>query len=326
MLIPRYWSEQKAQGSRSGRKVTVRRFGWSNASQVDADANGAQRVQQAVQKLQSGESISRREPKVPYNGAEGVPIREEIIAEYGETIITRNSYGARCLNSPSVLFADIDFDDAALGAFGFCLVEALMLIIAVVMAIFYSKTAAIVVLLLSMVLLGIIGRRIETYWRRRRIRQRTEAAPKKLARFIEQRPDWSLRVYGTPNGLRILATHRLFDPTEPAVAEFFQALETDPIYARMCRNQQCFRARVSAKPWRIGIDAHLRPRPGVWPVAAERMPLRLAWVEKYEEAAKRYAACQYLSTLGSGIIHAAVKPVQELHDELCSVGQELPIA
>jgi len=36
-----------------------------------------------------------------------VPIREEIVSRHGDTIITRNSYGARCLNTPNALFADI---------------------------------------------------------------------------------------------------------------------------------------------------------------------------------------------------------------------------
>jgi hypothetical protein len=40
---------------------------------------------------------------MPYNGAAGVPIREEIVGRHGETVITRNSYGARCLNMPNVL-------------------------------------------------------------------------------------------------------------------------------------------------------------------------------------------------------------------------------
>ena len=44
-----------------------------------------------------------REPRMPYNGAAGVPIREEIVGRHGETVITRNSYGARCLNMPNVL-------------------------------------------------------------------------------------------------------------------------------------------------------------------------------------------------------------------------------
>ncbi|MEQ1893799.1 MAG: hypothetical protein ABL998_14750, partial [Planctomycetota bacterium] len=34
--------------------------------------------------------------------AEGVPIREEIVSEHDAAVITRNGYGARCLNTPNV--------------------------------------------------------------------------------------------------------------------------------------------------------------------------------------------------------------------------------
>jgi hypothetical protein len=51
--------------------------------------------------------LPRREVRSNY-GVEGVPIREQIVQRDGDVIITRNSYGALCLNSPDVLFADID--------------------------------------------------------------------------------------------------------------------------------------------------------------------------------------------------------------------------
>src|SRR5688572_18341267 len=64
----------------------------------------------------------------------------------------------------------------------------------------------------------------------------------------------------------------------------------DPVYRRMCRNQRCFRARVSPKPWRIGLTEHLRPRPGVWPVKPERLPQRNEWIRRYESQAGGVAA------------------------------------
>ena len=85
----------------------------------------------------------------------------------------------------------------------------------------------------------------------------------------------------------------------------------------MCLNQRCFRARLSAKPWRIGITTHLRPRPGVWPVDAARLPLRQAWVDHYERQAAAYAACRFVDTLGSGMVDLRVQPVVELHDREC---------
>ncbi|HNB91089.1 MAG TPA: hypothetical protein PLP91_11975 [Plasticicumulans sp.] len=149
---------------------------------------------------------------------------------------------------------------------------------------------------------------------------------RRVRRYAHRHPDWGIRVYRTPAGLRLLVTHRPFAPGATEVAAFFAAVGTDPLYARMCRNQRCFRARVSAKPWRIGIGAHLKPRPGVWPVAAEKQPQRTAWIAAYERAAEAWAACTSLEHLGPAAIHPAVAPVLALHDRLSRAGSKLPIA
>jgi hypothetical protein len=39
----------------------------------------------------------------------GTPIREEVLERRDESVMTRNSYGAHCLNTENVAIADIDF-------------------------------------------------------------------------------------------------------------------------------------------------------------------------------------------------------------------------
>ena len=115
MLVPKFWAEARVQ-HRAGRKqVTVRRYGWSDASQQEAQANADARAKEALARILAGEKLHRRDHKIPYNGAEGLPIREEILSTHGDAVITRNSYGAHCLNTPSVLFADIDFPSRSTG-------------------------------------------------------------------------------------------------------------------------------------------------------------------------------------------------------------------
>jgi hypothetical protein len=149
---------------------------------------------------------------------------------------------------------------------------------------------------------------------------------RRIRKFVADHPDWHFRVYRTPAGLRVLAVHQTFDPHAPAVKECFKALGTDTKYARMCLNQRCFRARVSPKPWRIGINAHIRPRPGVWPVNPDRLHQRSAWIADYEQAARDYASCRFIEALGSGIVNPTAHAIQLVHDQLCQVGSDLPIA
>lgn len=325
MIVPQYWAEGRRQQRQGKRQITVRRFGWSDTSQAEAQANADRRAEEALQRLVAGEKLPRREPKMPYNGAEGVPIREEILARQGDIILTRNAYGAKCLNTPNVVFADVDFQFAPsismsvafavnalfLGVFiGLAAHSTGLGLVAVVALLLLSHPLARAVRRLSMGLRG----GVQNVVRRR------------IAAFSATHPDWHLRLYRTPAGLRVLAMHQTFDPDNLAVTEFFRALGTDRIYVRMCRNQQCFRARVSPKPWRIGISQHMRPRPGVWPVAPERLHLRQEWVEKYEAVARDYAACAYVESLGSSAVHPEARRVQELHDELCRAHSHLPLA
>ena len=109
MIIPKYWAEARLQHRERKRQITVRRFGWSDVGEAEAQAHADVRVREALDRVLAGEKLPRRERRVAYNGAEGMPIREEIIDRAGDTVITRNGYGALCLNTPNVLFADIDF-------------------------------------------------------------------------------------------------------------------------------------------------------------------------------------------------------------------------
>ena len=333
MIVPSFWAEARAQYRRRGKQITVRRFGWSDASQEDAQHNAQLRVDEALARAVSGEALPRRERKVPYNGGNGLPIREEVIARHGETVITRNAYGARCLNTPDVLFVDIDFPAApgrrqvwgtllfllAAGAFMLVLMAAAGKSLGTVLA------AAVFGILLA----PLIALPIANLVHRTVVRARGGAeaiARANVERFMGTRPDWLVHVYRTPAGLRLLATHRLFDPLDAEVAACFKALGTDPLYAAMCLNQHCFRARVSAKPWRMGIKDPLRPRPGTWPISPERLPERRAWLERYDRAAKGFAACRFVASIGKGASVPAARAVQQLHDELCRAHSGLPIA
>lgn len=144
--------------------------------------------------------------------------------------------------------------------------------------------------------------------------------------FIQAHPDWHLRLYDTPAGLRVLVMHRTFDALEPAVAEFFDALQVDPLFRTMCTNQHCFRARLGPKPWRVGIPRHMKPRPGLWPVNPERREERQRWIDAYEQAARGHAACRFVTDLGSSAIDAKALEVCELHDRDSQALTGFPIA
>lgn len=234
-----------------------------------------ERLDDACARLQSGEKIPHAEYKRPYNGAAGIPIREEVLERIGDTVITRNTYGARCLNTPNLLFADIDFE-------------------------FVRPKSVLPRFLQSLFSL----RAADPFAQSR----------EQLQLFIAKNPSWNLRIYRSPAGLRIMATHAPFDPRSAETADFFSAIQVDSLYALMCKNQNCFRARLTAKPWRIGIEKHMPPRPGIWPVNPLRLPERTRWVSYYEKQAANYAACHFIESIGSGKTDFQLRRTIELHD------------
>ncbi len=324
MIVPKYWAESHIRDKVRGRMTTIRRFGWSDESREDAQAVADKRAREAFDRIAAGETLVAREPKVPYNGAEGVPIREEIVDKHDDTVVTRNSYGARCLNTPDVLFADIDFE-TDVGTRLFCGMILLLILGAVSLGIATGLWQLAAVGVGASFLLGPLLAAILHRLKILLAGGHEGRARKRIERFLASHPDWHVRLYRTPAGYRALALHRTFDPREEEALEFFRALGTDKVYVTMCRKQNCFRARLSPKPWRIGIAEHLRPNPGVWPVRPEYVPTRNAWIERYEQAARDFAACRFVDTFGSGKIHQKARAVQRLHDDLCKAQSGLPI-
>ena len=100
MIVADYWAEGRVQGRIDGHQLTVRRFGWSDSSQAEAQQNADSRAGEAFEQIAAGVDLPRRERKLAYNGADGMPIREQIVSRHDDTVITRNSYGALCLNTP----------------------------------------------------------------------------------------------------------------------------------------------------------------------------------------------------------------------------------
>ncbi|WP_218280175.1 hypothetical protein [Verrucomicrobium spinosum] len=226
----RILAEARLQTKEDGRQITIRRFGWSDDSQEAAEAMAQERAAEAMRRARAGEKLDRREFKTPYNGADGVPIREEILARHGDVVITRNSYGAPCLNTPDVLFLDVDFEEKA-GCGLMVRIWQLLALIVVSYAIFErSWKYAAIGLAISAALAPMVASFLKKTW----IRWSggvEKVARKRINHFLKAHPDWNLRVYRTPAGFRLLALHRTFQSDDPEVESAFKSLDVDEMYA-----------------------------------------------------------------------------------------------
>lgn len=326
MLIPYYWAESRIQSKSPGKQVTVKRWGWSDISQEDAQAHAEKRAAEALERIRSGETLRRRDKLEVYGTEDGVPIREEVVSRHGNIAITRNSYGALCLNTPDVFFADVDaaWEGELNVPFRGCL---FILLGSIVLGI-WLKSVPIGLVCFSVILWLTF---LITGWINRRRRPAGEAKAKAdnlaaIRHFSATHPQWHLRVYETPAGYRIMAMHDVFDPQGPVAKDALEALNSDKRFARMCALQSCFRARVSPKFWRIGYKPEVALPKSKWPYPPEQVQRRKTWVAGYEKLAPHFASCRFLERLGSHEIHPEAQKVRALHDELCQSDSSLPLA
>ncbi len=326
MIVPEYWAEARIQKRFPDRQVTVRRFGWSDDSQEAAQQHANDRVQEAFDRIVNGEPLPRRERRVRYNGVDGLPIREEIVDRLNDCVITRNSYGARCLNTPDVFFADVDQQRPAADSCQFNLFCLFIGLFGTGLAINQTGNIFPTILWLPFIMLGATVAAIPV----NRVKRWQFNEPNMLRRienFVRKHPSWHLRIYRTPNGFRLLAMHQEFDPRSEEVERAFKAFKVDRTYQVMCQKQNCFRARLTAKPWRIGISDRLKPRPGVWPIREERLPGRNVWIREYESSAANFSACRYVTSVGP-LMSTTRKTiaVRDYHDDICRANDELELA
>jgi hypothetical protein len=336
MLVARHWAEHRIR-HREGRgpQVTIRRWGWSDESADAAAAKARERAEAALAEHLAGRRIGRREGMPGYHGADGVPIREEILAEHPEcgAVITRNAYGARCLNVEDVLFADVDDPEGPDPRLR--LYHAGLVIFAVVamplLALTGIMTAATGAWILGAVLVLIAiwhGMTLAHSLRLRAARQRAQdpvAMRELLEGWIALHPDWRLRLYRSPAGWRVLATHGPEQPGSAIVSAFFAHLGGDPVYAAMCRKQGCFRARLTGKPWRMGVT--LRPPRGSWPHRTpEAQDRRARFAAACDAAAPGFAACRFVAEVGTAPEHPRCAAVRDLHDRESRALTDLPLA
>jgi hypothetical protein len=253
---------------------------------------------------------------VPYNGTEGLPIREETLLQFGPDVVTRNSYGAWCLNTPDVMILDVDEDDfyrlPALGLKRSIGVVVACLLVATVMTggpwtgqagagpWATSALGALGAFVVARATIG-LGRKL---WL-----QRLGGPVAWLGRQLQgTRQRWAL--YRTPAGARAIRLDTVMDPTSHDSDALQAHLAGDPTYRQMCRRQACYRARVTPKPWRIGLE---RLRGAGWPTPNHRLA---DWVTQYDRVRAAWGACAWIQDVGQGDAQVRPSALRELHDRL----------
>ncbi len=246
---------------------------WSDSSVDDARSQAQVAAERMAAQFASGQLSNDY-------GYGNRPMREPVLREIrnaaGEltSVVTRNSYGCQVLNSAVALFVDVDFPEPE------------------------PKRAG--------MFGSLFGRHAP------QPEDPAQAAIARASSWTQTHPDWNWRIYRTKAGLRLLASHALFDPANPVCELVFAAVDADPLYRQLCRTQQCFRARLTPKPWRCKVP-HVPVR---WPFEdAARENAFGNWDAAYQTACAAKATCQLMDK-GSGEVHPELQELVALHDEM----------
>lgn len=147
----------------------------------------------------------------------------------------------------------------------------------------------------------------------------------KVDGWVADEPQWGWRVYRTRAGFRLLATQAPISPDDPDCGRAFELFGADRLYRRLCENQQCFRARLTPKPWRCGIEKQAEVARWPWP-DAEAEAVFHEWLRRYESSTAGKATCRLIGTVGNGVIHPALEQLVEVHDEVTRATSRLQLA
>jgi hypothetical protein len=277
MLIPKFWEQANYGGrDKEGKDVAFSVWGWSCESAADAKELATERAKRAFDWWVNG---GQRRDAYDYLDQ---PLREEIVdtlrcGDEETAVITRNRYGALVLNSASVCFVDVDFPNVQSSGF----LDALKLM--------FSKQLR--------------------DQRREALRAATLDKVKSWAANNSRR---AFRLYRTAAGYRLLFTDALYEPTSDNVRRLLDELGSDTLYRRLTEKQGCFRARLTAKPWRVGYKKPPNRYP--WKDADAEIKYR-KWQQGYETKCGGYGICELVEVFGKPCGHEKISAVVALHDK-----------
>jgi len=288
MRFYKFWSRAVAKAvDPDGEEVFRSSTGYSNVSIEAAFRMAEERAKKNVRYWEAPSTFDNGY----YVTDSERPIREEAIEQFSENdqtyaVISRNSYGCLVLNTTDVLFADID-----------------------------KPTPKLIISLFSYIT-GLFGGNPvgEMDFETRLI--------KNIERLVQADSQMGLRVYRTLLGYRVVLTNQTVLASESKSIQLLKDLGSDKLYVSLCRSQDCYRARLTPKAWRCGVEKPLIRFPFSSPEIEQQYR---NWEQRYEAVASKFATCSLVGEFGSTQIHPRVAAVLKLHD-MFVLNEDKPLA
>jgi hypothetical protein len=131
-------------------------------------------------------------------------------------------------------------------------------------------------------------------------------------RAVTDRHKLAARLYQTAAGYRLIVTSAPFQAGSTEAETLLAEFHSDPLYIRLCRMQESFRARLTPKPWRCQF--HVPPVEFPFETADDRSRFE-NWEREYHAKSAAFATCRFISELGSGGVNPDFRDLIDYHDQ-----------
>lgn len=292
MKIARFWANARSEVRPPGVPVfSISAWGWSSQAYDEARQAAERNAARAASWLESHWSERTRERGSYY--PDRVP-REEILREFvdenGElcAFVTRSAMGYEVLCARDLMFIDVDVPPESL----------------------FQRW----------------NRRLGE-WLGRPVAEPFVSTHRRIAQAAAARSE-SFRLYRTAAGFRCVMVSRAADATSPQSRALLEEFGADPLYVRLSVAQECFRARLTPKPWRLDPRSLPdRSSPYRFPFAdAAQERQQRDWEQRLAACSADFATCRFVEHFGRATVAPQLQELLDLHDEATKAHSELPLA
>lgn len=324
MKIYDHWAKA-GQGalSTSGQKYWLVGWAGSNLSVEDAQKEANNRISAMKEGLTATGVLNNS-----YSYDNDNPLKEMVIARLGDTdkpfaAITRNRYGALVLNATRVFIADVDLPESITPPFETVTSN---------LGNKFKKAGKKIGFFKKLFGGNIEHDEVKKHEEKgdehhnqptgkssniaiqqgTLIAQQRENTLSEIAKFHRDFPALSFLVYATAAGYRVVVTNQLVEPDSADSELWMEALNADNLYRKLCKRQQCYRARLTPKPWRLpGYRSAV-----FFPNGQHAQKHKLEkWLNTYEKKSEAFSVCELVATYGDGVVVDEVAQVIRVHDE-----------
>ena len=134
----------------------------------------------------------------------------------------------------------------------------------------------------------------------------------KFEEKIEKAPQLGtdFRIYETAKGIRIIGK-TYFDPSDSAYTSVMRKLFVDWIYVQLSKKQNCYRARLTPKPYRLKFRTIKIKDPLVC-----ESDEYLEWERDYADKSRTFSVVKLVKSIGRDF---SFDPIVKYHDDVCNL-------